>query len=952
MDHDHFSAYQEASQVHSASTAAHKPVSSPLPPVALPTFPSASVSPGASKYHTRRQSQHLGNQQGISPSISASPRLGSTFSAGVGSTAVAAAQSGMSNDAAAHQGGDASLEEEIERSRQERLKRRTLVSTPSNGDSYDPRDTASARDNIMALASRGTQPSAGANGGASLASFMSGATKAPPRHRIGTGMTEQEKEETERLEKEMEVTRSKWKNANAEPTPSAPTGVSLATLMKGNKADESSVKVGVASRWGQTVEKEGVGTRAHDATGLPQQREAAAMSLAAMMGSKASGPRLNQPAPQVASEEGPAHARREFVGAYALPGMVAANSPGLRSQTAQQVDSSPSDGTDFAPRPDAAKRSSVLDRWNRDTPDRDAASTATPPAKQNCTPLPVTNTSTVPAPSAPSRGWSGPPVGVKDTPHAAPKSAPVRQAGPAEPGYTRGTALPGMISPSPSTAASVEPVPAISRPSSPTSVRSVVAQWGHASQPSQTTATLAALSIKESYGIKVASPRTSPVMSNRTLPSMPNESAAPTSQKNDFLPSQVPTQARHPSPPVAQPAPAPSAKKMPQFSSSVAPAAAPQSSQDKSASNPGTLISSAHSKAVQAAVALALNTPSPTRLPPGTAASTDVYSLLTQDSNPIDHNHMFYRTEILAVVHRQASPDSTTVFVWIGDETPPMGHRVEGKINEILKREGVQEAQRLRYRQETKALGEVFGDQLTICRGLRDDFDHLATRLYSVQTVDEVAFIEEQDLTSRSICSGHCTVFSIVGEVYAWMGVASNAQEQEACFEFAESIADGRQVTVLQQGKETAYFWHGLDGLEIASSYYWRFRPLLPPPVSVIAFESTSSIRRIEPIDLPKHHVSLVDGGFAEHWIVVPAMCRGKKAEIEVAMAAAEELASRWKERGFGFKQAVHVLCAPSKLPIDLPHLARQLDFHKLNGDEKPSKMNVLTLEEARAQLL
>ncbi|KDE09511.1 hypothetical protein MVLG_00410 [Microbotryum lychnidis-dioicae p1A1 Lamole] len=942
MDHDHLSAYQEASRVQSVS--AYEPVSSPLPPVTLPAFPSASLSPGASKYHTRRRSQHPPHQQGLpSPSGSPSPRLGSSFSAGTGS--VGAHQSGiMSSDAAAQQGGDASLEEEIERSRQERLRRRTHASDPSDGEISDPRDTASARENIIALASRGAQPSAGASGGASLASFMSGAAKAPPRHRIGTGMTEQEKEETERLEREMEVTRSKWKNANngSSLAGAAPTGVSLATLIKGNKANESSVKVGVASRWGQTVEKEGMGTRSLDATGLPQKKEAAAMSLAAIMGSKASGPRLNQPAPQAASEEGPAHARRGFVGAYALPGMVAANSPGMRAPAPSE---SASD-FDFAPRRDAARRSSVLDRWNRDTPSGEAASTAPPPAKQTSTPLPNTNTSAALAPSAPSRGWSGPPIGVKDTPHASPKSAPVRPEGLPEPKYTRGTALPGMNAPTPAAAPTVESAASISRPSSPTSVRNVVAQWGHASQPSQTAAALAALSIKESYGIRVASPRTSPVMPNRTLPSTQTERVSqPAPTDNNFAPKPVPTLARNASPPVA---PAPMVKGLPQFSSS----AAPRSSQDKISSAAAPSKSSTDSKAVKAAVALALNTPSPTRLPPGIAASTDVYSLLTQDRDPIDHNHMFYRTEILAIVHRQVSPDSTTVFIWIGDETPPIGHRVEGQINEILKRERVHEAQRLRYRQETKTLGEVFGDQITICRGLRDEFDHLATRLYSVQTVDEVAFIEEQDLTSRSICSGHCTVFSIVGEVYAWMGVASNAQEQDACFEFAESIADGRQVTILQQGKETAYFWHGLDGLEIASSYYWRFRPLLPPPVSVIAFESTSSIRRIEPIDLPKNHVSLVDGGFAEHWIVVPAMCKGRKAEIEVAMAAAEDLAGRWKERGFGFKQAVHVLCAPSKLPIDLPHLARQLDFHKLNVNEKPTKMNVLTLEEARAQLL
>jgi hypothetical protein len=72
---------------------------------------------------------------------------------------------------------------------------------------------------------------------------------------------------------------------------------------------------------------------------------------------------------------------------------------------------------------------------------------------------------------------------------------------------------------------------------------------------------------------------------------------------------------------------------------------------------------------------------------------------------------------------------------------------------------------------------------------------------------------------SRSLCSGYSTTFSALGEVYAWLGEGSLEAERRACCEFAEAIADGRTVTVLPEGEETAMFWHHLpDDNEYASA--------------------------------------------------------------------------------------------------------------------------------------
>lgn len=83
----------------------------------------------------------------------------------------------------------------------------------------------------------------------------------------------------------------------------------------------------------------------------------------------------------------------------------------------------------------------------------------------------------------------------------------------------------------------------------------------------------------------------------------------------------------------------------------------------------------------------------------------------------------------------------------------------------------------------------------------------------------------------------------------------------------------------------------------------------------------------------------------------MPSAARKKRADLSIAIEAADELAGLWKEREFPFKQPYHVsadwscqargwltwvgsisqvLCFPTLIPKDLPHLARQLDFDRL----------------------
>ncbi|KAL8284179.1 hypothetical protein RQP46_004928 [Phenoliferia psychrophenolica] len=216
----------------------------------------------------------------------------------------------------------------------------------------DPRDTSSARENMLRLAGAGQGAESGS---ASLASFFGGGAKPPPLHKVNQELTETELEVTAQLEREMEQKRSRWGPQTDAP---APKGPSLADMLNKSRSTDSPVAVNVANRWKALDPVKATSAPASSSATTdsppavadarpaftaspassytrPMPTDAATtstgskpassppLSLAAAFGSKASGPKLNSPAASAAGEEGPAHARpRGGAGAVAMPGMV------------------------------------------------------------------------------------------------------------------------------------------------------------------------------------------------------------------------------------------------------------------------------------------------------------------------------------------------------------------------------------------------------------------------------------------------------------------------------------------------------------------------------------------------------------------------------------------------------------------------------------------------------
>ncbi|GAA5941570.1 uncharacterized protein JCM15063_001624 [Sporobolomyces koalae] len=1005
----------------------------PLAHVTLPTLPRPSLSPASTRVSFTQQQKSGRTSAGLD--LSASMQQND-----VG----AMTQTG---------GGDHSLEDEVARARSERAARRNLTSFAAGSSSSDPRDSASARDNILNLVSAGQASNRDASTPPSLAMFMGGG-QSRRVHKVNQEMTEQERQVTEQLEQEMAATRSKWTSPNENV---APAGMSLAALMNRQVGTNRSP---IADREEERNEPKrwqpsGVSPPAHHErqeepvrshTAPAATSAAVPRSLASAFGSTASGPRLNSSSqPKIEDGDRPEHARSG--GAFAMPGLTrqpasnpespqplveeptalsqsfssdppaspvkvavptsnaaatANESPSksvpnstlgrlrgssivaerLRSaeQRQQQGTSSPlsSPTKDRGSQPPASpeKRRSVLERWGRDQPNvvfgGNGSGGPTSPTKSASLPPPQA----LKSPGSASTAWSslGQPMfsaspkeeeddlvrlirvfpTAKKGGYSKPSwdHAPIRASqtssnstglpfddAPIERKHTRGVALPGLGGNSSSPAqgsdqAPASPTKASSLPKSPSGgVRAAAMKWGRADSNAQRDKLEELKRLKESYGVKVPASRGFDDDSKPVEPIPPTRRSEPEPMKPPVRSKPVevkPVQQR----PVT-----------PASSQSTAPVQKSTSSSDP---------------LVDRIVALALEQERSPSLP-GQVLSLDVFHLNspTDHPHPIEHNHILHTTEILGIVARTEPTNAgqdveTFVWVWTGQDAQETSTTQE-RVAKLEKKTGSNVIQ-VKHREEPKALVEAFEGQLTICKGLREHFDHLAKRLFVVSSQAGAVFVEETNLTAKSLCSGYSAVLSLPGEVFAWLGQGSTLIEREACCQFAESIADGRSLSVLAEGEETQWWWQSLDqqdNVEYSSANYWHRRDEAAPVPALIQI-SKESVTRTSTLDPTAASTSIyvLDGGPLEHFVIVLQDSLQDKSKIKSALEAAKTLSSKWQQRGFDSKTPVHVLVFPTLVPRDLAFLTRSFDFEALNQGVQPKKMNVLTVEEAEKELL
>ncbi|BGP54194.1 hypothetical protein JCM8202v2_001771 [Rhodotorula sphaerocarpa] len=899
----------------------------------------------------------------------------------------------------------------------------------------DARDNAPIRQNIQNLIQAGQQSGGSADREGttrSLAQLM-GASGQKRTHRVNTEMTEEEREETDKLEREMAATRAKWAGKGGDAAGAAGGGdggggggLSLASLLTGKPSGRAATAPAALAS---------ADDRAAVAEPVPRDMTESPVQTRLEQSPKPVSPGPNETEAEKAEETEKAE--------KAAPSDESPRNEEARTPAAASTTRAPGGP------PSPEKRRSVLERWGRDEPNLGQGSApsspravrtnsgdifgskapaASPalarkpsedegggvsPALLHATrdrPRPIKSTSrsgatsplspglaspaaaspsTQKQPALPSPGpgspnkarWQGAPISVKPTSSPPPQEVVTDESHQPAARHTRGFALPGLSAaappsgsqgartPSPfspsraapeaTTPAAVQPTP----PASPTksaggvsSVRAAAMRWGQQADPAaeEKRETLAA--IKASYGVKAG-------------PSSPTKPGAGSGSGTRMPPPPSPTKARAVGgEPQQLHEPAPVAPAISEPTEQVQkPTAKEETAPDRSQPKIGAADTRAEEPPLPSSsdiLALVRSRPAPYHLASsggGETLSLDVFHLNspTDDPNPIDHNHVLHTTEILGIVHRAEDPQAqgvkTHFWVWRGNEARET-KRTEERIVKLEDKTGV-EAVEVEHRQEPPALAEAFEGQLTVCRGARDKFDHLATRMFTVRSEEGVVFVDEAAVAAQTLCSGYSTVFSALGEVFAWLGQGSIEAERHACCEFAEAVADDRTVTVLEEGEETAMFWHHLAGeTEYASAQYWRRRRV----------EDRTSIVRVDPSaspssrftllledPLPLDAVSVLDGGSAEHWVIVPERCARDREAVRMGLEAAEKLSKAWRERRFASRTPYHVIAFPSLIPRDLPHLARGLNLEALNegaAGAGPKKMRVYTAEEAREE--
>ena len=366
------------------------PPSAPLPAFDLPSAPRPSVSPSVSRVFQKKQHDSAPTMsRGLDLSVPPSPHRHDSLADPASSSSQVGAHSSPLSP----------------------LRGPGLTSsTPCPQD--DPRDTASARDNIQALVSAGQRNSTSSSTPPSLAMFMGGG---PQRrtHRIGTGMTEQEKDETDRLEREMAATRAKWGDKGAQGDADPPrSGLSLADLMKGGKggASASPVAAKVAQRFHAEPERASSAPAAAPAAAPAEAPDAAPAAAPPLVEAKivsrsppaeAKGPAQPQKSasapPPAGSDPSPPPSSAPASAAFTaepetatLPrstsfGLGGASNTLTRLQSSgvvadrlkwtealQQPDPASAPPAQPSAPPSPEKRRSVLERWGRDEPNAGA----------------------------------------------------------------------------------------------------------------------------------------------------------------------------------------------------------------------------------------------------------------------------------------------------------------------------------------------------------------------------------------------------------------------------------------------------------------------------------------------------------------------------------------------------------------------------------------------------
>ena len=363
-----------------------------------------------------------------------------------------------------------------------------------------------------------------------------------------------------------------------------------------------------------------------------------------------------------------------------------------------------------------------------------------------------------------------------------------------------------------------------------------------------------------------------------------------------------------------------------------------------------------------------------------TPVSRDVFSIRGRDAIPVSsHPHIFYDTELRAIVYRCKDPQSggltsTVIWVWQGKKAA-LGEQEGWKIRDLESRFSTKAVCCCQGGEPYDLIG-LLGGVVAIRHGTRSIWTNEDASMHCVR---ETGFggsivIDEVDLVSRcsslyqigmfnnqksisNLCSAFSYVIVVLGQVYVWHGRGSLPTEQSQAMSYAAFIsADSLPVTELNEGAEDSMFWTYLGDNRWASAGFWSERRTMQrkaqsvwrvesPRVCTIATAVQGHCKRQIPRQIHfipffgdwdfDHGAIYVIDGILELFILVGKDARSQRNDIRLALALAEVCGMSTQDRtepeshesqGISsatanqrpFEAPVHVVILPSQLPLDL----------------------------------
>ncbi|KAL4253516.1 hypothetical protein ABKN59_002115 [Abortiporus biennis] len=319
-------------------------------------------------------------------------------------------------------------------------------------------------------------------------------------------------------------------------------------------------------------------------------------------------------------------------------------------------------------------------------------------------------------------------------------------------------------------------------------------------------------------------------------------------------------------------------------------------------------------------------------------------------------SHIFYESEVLAIVHRSKAKSSglvsTSFWSWQGKRAE-ITEKEDKKLHELARRYNTALIPTRQY-QEPEEIVFHLGGWIAIRQGTRTHWTPENTSMHVVRCTNGVTCIDELDLNVRNLCSGYSYCLSLVGTFYVWYGSGSVPEERTTALTYARSMTlDPTSVIELTEGEndDDEMFWLMLGEREYANADYWKWRPsaaAAQPKIWKVESQTSSvlqSVQGISAVDSLHTSVYVVDCVW-EYFVIVGRDARGKRLEIRLGLSVASDMSMKTSPSK-PFKPTVHVLILPTQIPADLRLAFRDLDEVELNQGDVPDHMNLIPVHEA-----